>query len=113
MEYKHTPGPWKYHMGQYDGQPPHARGYIYPAAHKIEGFNMSTHITGDKYEDRDEVEANARLIASAPELLEALRETLRVLVTPKGFPDAKHRTPEQQAAYTQARQVIAKATAQQ
>lgn len=55
--------------------------------------------------------ANARLIAAAPELLVALQETLRVLVTPSGFPDnTKGRTDAQQAAYTAARVALAHAT---
>lgn len=45
-----------------------------------------------------------------PELLAALKEALRTLVTPQGFPDAKHRTQEQQAAYDQARAAITNAT---
>jgi hypothetical protein len=102
---KHTPGPWKYHMGLYDGMPPHARGYIYPVDHKIEGFNMYTDISGDKYEDRDEVEANARLIAAAPELLEAL-ELVRVGLD-MGNADYNPAVKERVAA------AIAKATGQQ
>lgn len=44
------------------------------------------------------------------DLLAALKEALRTLVTPQGFPDAKHRTQEQQAAYDQARAAITNAT---
>jgi len=76
----------------------------------------------------DQFEANAELIAEAfnvlhdrgytpLELIEhkgiliaALENTLRVLVTPKGFPNASHRTTEQQAAYDQAREAILRTT---
>ena len=59
----------------------------------------------------EEVQANAYLIAAAPDLLAALREVLRYCVTVKGFPDKnKGRTAEQQAAHDLARLAIAKAT---
>ncbi len=59
--------------------------------------------------DEDQQLANATLIAAAPDLLAALEDVLRYCVTPKGFPDAKHRTIEQQAAYDNARAAINKA----
>lgn len=58
-------------------------------------------------------QANARLMAAAPELLAALEDTLRVLVTPAGLPDkGKGRTQEQQAAFDAAMRAIAKAKGQ-
>ena len=42
-----------------------------------------------------------------PSLVQALGDTLRVLVTPSGLPDVgKGRTQEQQAAYDQARNLL-------
>ncbi len=59
----------------------------------------------------EEVQANAYLIAAAPDLLAALKDVLRYCVTVKGFPDkAKGRTAEQQAAHDRASAAIAKAT---
>jgi hypothetical protein len=56
-------------------------------------------------------EAKAEVSASAPDLLAALKEVLRVLVTPRGLPDrGKGRTDEQQATLDAARAAIAKAT---
>jgi len=49
---------------------------------------------------------DAALIASAPELLAALEAVIRYCVTPQGFPDKKHRTPEQQAAYESALKIL-------
>ena len=43
-----------------------------------------------------------------PELVGALRELMRLCVTPKGFPDkGKGRTHEQQAAFDEARALLA------
>lgn len=67
MENKHTPGPWK----------------CYPVSSKVSYNNRTFEIHGfetDQYV-RDvlptEVAANAQLIASAPELLEALKTIQR------------------------------------
>ena len=62
----------------------------------------------------DEAEANARLIAAAPDMLEALHDVLRYCVTPSGLPDKnKGRTPEQDAAMAKAKAAIAKAEGNQ
>ena len=51
-----------------------------------------------------------RLANAAPDLLAALKEALRVLATPGGFPDkGKGRTEEQQRAFDAARNALAKA----
>lgn len=55
----HTPGPWEIHY-EYD-----LSGY---PCFFIHGFS------GDQKRDEDTLCANARLIAAAPELLEALKE---------------------------------------
>lgn len=92
-----TPGPW--HIGMMPG----------PIVYGEKGEQIAS--LYPRMVPQDENGANARLIAAAPELLEALRETLRELVTPKGLPDAgKGRTREQQAALTTAYAAISKAT---
>jgi hypothetical protein len=59
-EQKHTPGPWHAeHVGESD------YGDVY------EVYNVNTQIASSMWE------ADARLIAAAPELLEALRYTLQ------------------------------------
>lgn len=67
---KHTPGPWKMVLTFHDNAP-NVRGIFGPriAGH---GFNgpLIAHIKD---------EANARLIAAAPELLEALKACLQSL----------------------------------
>ncbi len=67
---RHTPGPWQYHIGR--GSSP--RLHIQTAA----GYQIaSTPEIGDYVPEADARKANARLIASAPDLLAALREMLR------------------------------------
>ena len=58
MTTKHTPGPWRYEAGR-DGRPPYViRG--------TEGGFVVVGMTADRQE------ADARLIAAAPEMFEAL-----------------------------------------
>jgi hypothetical protein len=95
---KHSPGPWR------------TGGTVIRSS---EGFGIAD---TDPLQNgaTDQNKANAQLIAAAPALLEALQETLRVLVTPQGFPDKnKGRTQEQQDAFDQSRQAIAQATGEQ
>ena len=60
MEAQHTPGPWK-----------QANTFVY--ALNDRGFNRFTCIVQDAHTPLEELEANARLIAAAPDLLEALQ----------------------------------------
>lgn len=71
---KHTPGPWKVFNSKYAYRP------------GIEAEEFSVVIFGEISEScgvdgrtEDEKEANAKLIAAAPELLEALRYSRRFL----------------------------------
>jgi hypothetical protein len=66
---KHTPGPWSQHLVkvQRDITGPHGQSIAY-----TRGADWS----GDKSESEEL--ANARLIAAAPELLEALREVVAI-----------------------------------
>jgi hypothetical protein len=63
-EVKHTPGPWRAEFGE---------AIVVKGA---DGARVAIATNLDRYGRRDtnEVEANARLIAASPELLEALRE---------------------------------------
>lgn len=64
---KHTPGPWR--IEDVESMQPYTEYDVYAGDHRV----MHVHDIDDG------AEANARLIASAPELLEALTETLRAL----------------------------------
>jgi len=91
---KHTPGPWK--VGQYLGSL--SSFYVHmDVGDKGRGSNVVDAVCGI---DADERLANARLIAAAPCLLEALRDAMDALVI--HAPDSW--------VLTQARDAIAKAT---
>lgn len=66
MNPKHTPGPWLHTPGANDA------GFIRAA---VGGGIASVHFR----EDLGEMDANRRLIAAAPELLEALASTMTAL----------------------------------
>lgn len=95
MATKHTPGPW-------EAQPPRlgAAITIYAGDTPIATTASNTSPLTMEMHRRGEIKANARLIAAAPELLEALQMAL-VYIDGEG-------TPEQ---YEQAAAAIAKATA--
>lgn len=89
----HTPGPW-------------SSGAAIPITAKAcdkSGFSL-VFVNRD---DKSEPEANARLIAAAPELLEALREALDCIRV--YAPDYMHGMPRKHYV-SQARAAIAKAT---
>lgn len=65
---KHTPGPWHAFMGT--GK---ARATIQSAGGHVASCSMRNASFYKAPCDRPEMEANARLIAAAPDLLEALR----------------------------------------
>lgn len=68
MNTTHTPGPWRI---DYNGEDPEF------AAPRIKGNSVENVAFIPAYEHpRAEMDANARLIAAAPELLEALRALL-------------------------------------
>jgi len=72
MMSKHTPGPWHFrvdpiHQGQY---------FIRVQSY---GFAPLATVRGDKRSTLKDSEANARLIAAAPDLLEALKMAVSAL----------------------------------
>lgn len=96
---KHTPGPWNYDRSGYSL-------YVNSGRELVTALSMD----GKRLETS---EANARLIAAAPDLLEALKEATSALewrwerVANRAAP--VHETAIQEA-YNQARAAIAKAT---
>ncbi|EPO5559733.1 hypothetical protein P3795_31790 [Pseudomonas aeruginosa] len=80
---KHTPGPWgieRLHgeinvisCNERDGAAKDM-GIVYVLARDVGGM-----IHGEQFDDRSEVEANARLMAAAPELLDALVNLLPLI----------------------------------
>ena len=74
MSAKHTPGPWRIKSDpmHFDTLTTVEGGAI--GVRKPFGVQMIVQVGGDS--DFQEAEANARLIAAAPELLEALKEII-------------------------------------
>jgi len=72
MNTKHTPGPWIYKFNK-TREKYKIDGLRWEGFARVYAHTRDT-ITG-KITDQEEGEANARLIAAAPELLEALRKT--------------------------------------
>ena len=97
MKTEHTPGPWSYYAGE--AQPnPYWRNYRLYVGERLVAEIGCTNAVGDG-------DANARLIAAAPELLAAL--TALVGHADLGEVDLE---PEEQAALASARAAIEKAT---
>lgn len=73
---KHTPGPWKVSEKKANG----TKAYVEGAAGYVVAQSYCLPSTNIKYNDLwAEAEANARLIAAAPELLECLRELYAIV----------------------------------
>jgi len=70
----HTPGPWEVHWGEYY---PEVRKRFRPDHHSI----VCGTVHGYMYSENREAEqrANARLIAAAPDLLEALNNLIAAM----------------------------------
>ena len=87
MSAQHTPGPW--HVDLYDAT----------GVDDVDGYRIA--ITGFGEDDTDQ--ANARLIAAAPDMLAALRELVRKADFGEPVPDWLN-------VWDEARAAIAKAT---
>ena len=95
MTSQHTPGPWTYHYE------PKLNRHVVRAGFAGERGICSTYGAGAK---SYECAANARLIAEAPETLDALKGLLWAVT---GFGDFEAQYPEE---YAKARAAIARAT---
>ena len=106
---KHTPGPWSIY-GKPGDYPGIEAGQI-PFSVVVFGFPDEYHPCGIQGRDSNEMQANARLIAAAPDLLEALRTCVAVIEIQQRFCES---TAEGKAAWDEtldhARAAIAKAT---
>lgn len=73
---KHTPGPWTL-----DTNPRNVHAQNYTQGHL---YDIAIAL-GPLTADRDEAEANARLIAAAPELLEVCQSLVKLNAATSGF----------------------------
>lgn len=102
MGIKHTPAPWRV-----SSESPRIIQKDYRAIGSDAGFLIASTMGHDNsgfYASEQEADANARLIAAAPELLEALEMCTKAMASV--LPDFN---PYDQAAYDKARAAIAKA----
>lgn len=73
MEFKHTPGPWKYRLST-------GPGHVY----YIETVNQTNNHTfigeaGGGLQTAREIEANAKIMTCAPEMIQLLKEILKTI----------------------------------
>ena len=116
MSTKHTPGPWAMLSEETDKPYIRIRGTKLGERHKI--ANVLTPVyDGSLERETEETRANARLIAAAPELLEALQELLAAeranSLEIVGRDTDGHPLNAAGAARKKARAAIAKATGEQ
>lgn len=76
---KHTPGPWVVHEGdEIDVRSANPADLAQAPVYYCIAENIGGHVHGENFDDYSEVEANARLIAAAPDLLDAAELALQV-----------------------------------
>lgn len=107
MNTKHTPGPWKFDETVHDNR---ERCFVrstvlYPGADKGASVCKVTAVLG-----REALDANARLIAAAPDLLESLVELENMASTAANLFWKSEQWAPMAKAIMQARATIAKAT---
>jgi len=78
MSAKHTPGPWTLVDGGRHWNNPIIDNYRIHTVPTDKGFDITTGNYGELLVEHIYEEADARLIAAAPELLEALKGVIRV-----------------------------------
>lgn len=85
---KHTPGPWKIvdgFMGKIEIESSNERDTSDTFLRFTLARDIGGRVHGEEFDDYSEVEANANLIASAPDLLEALETIKRRMYEPRKF----------------------------
>ena len=116
MSNKHTPGPWVietvptsvgicHKIGPF---PPRRPDDVTPRSACLYADYPSVHNPAD-----NELYANARLIAAAPELLAALQSFVEVMDESFGYPDTANEVDKLTKAAAKARAAIAKALGEQ
>lgn len=75
MKTTHTPGPWNAHQPGFKGL---VSGVVRDKQNRFVATTASP-VSGEYNRDENEIDANARLIASAPELLKELQNLVDVL----------------------------------
>jgi len=85
MEFKGTKGKWEVY------KPDHI-GCVNVSVGKYDGFNGFVELWHHHFENKQEAEANAKLIASAPEMFEMLQRVVLMTETCEGnFSDFRER----------------------
>lgn len=96
MKTKHTPGPWRME-DNWDNYPGERKPGRYNIRSQDDGWNVARVWEAEETGpfSKEQVEANARLIAAAPELLEACEWALSELAEPEtSTADTLHETIE-------------------
>ena len=75
---KHTPGPWFFHNGNVFTRKPALLAGLAEREILVSRYDIKT-VHDDKNISIEEMHANARLIASAPDLLEMIERVLKVM----------------------------------
>ena len=104
MNAKHTPGPWL-------KSPREGSTFVWAGG---DGIDDGVNIVADVFDSHgskssEEAIANARLIATAPDLLDALHDTAVALAAILAQPQDETRRPHAQHYLERAREVLAKA----
>ena len=107
-ESKHTPGPWTVHDASLGGT-----GYVVHEICSSDKRTIATLETDCKDDERDDwspvaIAANAQLMASAPELLEACKASIAEITGGSMFPESL--TPGNTTPLQAMKDAIAKAT---
>ena len=96
MTTQHTPGPWKLYDA--DSLTPHVgtiskkekAGWLYETVCNMYEDMSDNYSTDNEYQLFDNAQANARLIAAAPDLLEALKKLVSVAIGTEHGREFKH-----------------------